>query len=83
MLLVHRELRERRLRSLARHGPYSGAKIGTRVTARVEDPEVKSAFAAHVRERGFGSDEGAFFVFRAELEEDWLRKTLGWTRNHD
>jgi hypothetical protein len=82
ILLVQRELRNRRLGSLMRdHCPGRREGPLKRVTARIDNPALKAAFTEHVQRCGIGSDEGAAILFRVELEERWLMRTLGWQEN--
>ena len=82
VLLVHRELRRRRLKQLRRTvPPYSGVKEGVRVTARIADRNMKDEFAKHLKDVGVGSDEAASILFRAELKDKQGRAELAWDGN--
>lgn len=77
VLLVLRELRCRRLRSLkgVNMTPV-GKRVGTRVTTRAANEQVKIDFVAHASSLGLGSDQAAAILFRAELGERWLEAAL-------
>jgi hypothetical protein len=77
ILLVLRELRTKRLRSLAPHHPERiGKGRGKRITARTARASVKLRFKRHAAECGLGIDEAAGVIFRAELRERWLMGAL-------
>jgi hypothetical protein len=48
------------------------------VTAHFESLQLKAAFATHIRGLGLGSDEAAWLLFRGELLNRWLVRTLRW-----
>jgi hypothetical protein len=83
VLLILRELRERRLSSLkATASPRLKSDEPKRVTAHIKDPLLKKAYEDHVKSCGLGSDEATAVLFRAELRERWLFGNFGWPWNH-
>lgn len=47
-----------------------------RVTTRPKDLRVKELFTAHAAKFGLGSDEAGTLIFREELSEKWLWRTV-------
>lgn len=82
-LVIQRELKTRQLnRSFGpRKSDDNGDPKRRRVTVHVSNPELKLAFASHVRSLGLGSDEAAFALFKSELKEQWLFNTFGFHQN--
>lgn len=75
-LLIVRELRCKRLPTLKER--YAGS-IGTgrkRMTAHQPDGKLKQAFAEHVASVGMDPDPAASILFRAELDERWLERSV-------
>jgi hypothetical protein len=82
VLVIQRELRRPRLRRLKATAPKPLGKVESkRVTVRIIDPSLKRAFADHVKSCGMGSDDAAAALYREELKERCLFKTLGWRKN--
>ena len=76
-ILVLRELNAGRLAELvARGGSKVSKSSRRRVTTRPKDPRVKELFTAHAAGFGLGSDEAGTLIFREELNEQWLWKTV-------
>lgn len=76
-LLVVRELACGRLASLRTAHAGSEPKRGAaRVTVRVSE-EAKSQFRTAAAGAGLGLDDAAAILFRAELEERWLERSVG------
>lgn len=76
-LLIARELRLRRLGELRQR--FSQGMPGlkrSRITAHQADPKTKQAFEALAKEAGISPDLAAAIVFRAELTERWLMKSM-------
>jgi hypothetical protein len=75
-LLIVRELRCKRLSSLK--GSYSDSISGKRerVTAHPADGAIKQAFNEHAASLGMDPDPAASILFRAELKERWLAKSV-------
>jgi hypothetical protein len=73
-LLLVRELRAKRLSTLPAHRPPVPDRM--KVTAHLANADIKSAFAAHARERGQTPCSAAAQLFRAELRERWLEQIL-------
>lgn len=81
-LLVHRELRRPRLKKLKATCPEPfGTGPLKRVTVRIDNPDLKEAFAVHVAGCGMGSDEAAAILFRTEIKEKWVLNSLSWSAN--
>ena len=76
-LLIRRELRRKRLAKLREKHPAFRGLREHRITANQTNPPIKAAFEAHVREIGLGTDAAAGILFRAELRERWLDRTVG------
>lgn len=82
-LIVQRELNVRQLkRSSGKPNPVTRDGNHRRVTIHVRNEAVKSAFTAHVKSLGLGSDEAAGELFRRELEERWLFTAFALPGNH-
>jgi hypothetical protein len=75
-LLVLRELKCGRLGELATSYPKPAGNGRKRVTARPSDPGLKVAFEEHVCQFGLAPDPAAATVFRAELHERWLERSI-------
>lgn len=75
-LLIARELRLRRLDDLKQRFPGGPVRKRSRVTAHQPDAQVKQAFEALARDAGLSPDQAASVVFRAELSEQWLAKSI-------
>ena len=77
-LLVLREMNQRRLASLmARFDAPTPTGKRPRITAHHRDPEQKAAFVSLCDEIGVAPGRAASALFRAELEERWLRSCIG------
>lgn len=77
-LLVLRELSARRLCHLKPdfdEGLPPGKR--NRVTAHHRDPEQKAIFKALCKDADIAPDRAASILFRAELNEHWLRRCVG------
>ncbi|OYW45878.1 MAG: hypothetical protein B7Z08_01385 [Sphingomonadales bacterium 32-68-7] len=76
-LLLARELRLRRLSDLkASYLRSTPLPQRSRITAHQADAAVKAAFEAQAREAGLSPDQAAAIVFRAELGERWLERSI-------
>jgi hypothetical protein len=81
-LLLARELRVRRLGALKdQFPPGPPLKERRRVTAHVPNEAVKRAFEAHAQEVGVSPNQGAAVLFRAELVQRWLERSI--TADHE
>lgn len=82
ILLIVRELRSPRLAGMPRGTaatlPKSRSK---RVTARAINPGLRERFAKRAAALGLGSDEATSIIFRAELAERWLERSLSGKGN--
>lgn len=75
-LLIARELRCKRLPKLKeRYGDPAGANR-KRLTAHQPNGRLKQAFKEHVALLGMDPDPAASIVFRAELNERWLQRSV-------
>ena len=76
-LLIEREIRVVRLAKLAetyrRHLPLSRRR---RITAKPQLDGCKAVFDVHVRKLDLSPDAGAGILFRAELTERWLERSV-------
>lgn len=76
-LLVERELRLHRLEELKpTYFRCTSAKHRSRITAHQADPAFKAAFEARARDADLSPDQAASVLFRAELGERWLEKSV-------
>lgn len=75
-LLIVRELRLNRLGSLScfRHDQPSASCI--KVTAHLSDPAIKDEFSASATRHKLRLGTAAAMIFRAELKERWLERSL-------
>jgi hypothetical protein len=91
-LVVQRELRAPRLKRKSHRRAQQQEQTGPReqtegvvrhrVTVHVGNAALKSAFTAHVKSLGLGSDEAAFMLFKIEVEKRWLFNLFGYDENH-
>jgi hypothetical protein len=78
-LLIARELRLRRLTRLAQAFTQgSPLKKRARITAHQADGRVKEAFEALAHDAGVSPDQAAAVLYRAELTERWLAKSIDY-----
>lgn len=75
-LLIVRELRCRRLRSLKKRYARSIGSDRKRMTAHQPDSKLKRAFTEHAASAGMDPDPAASILFRAELDERWLERAM-------
>jgi hypothetical protein len=75
-LLIVRELRCKRLPRLRTRYEDSPGPDRKRVTAHQTNGRLKSEFNEHVRSFGIDPDPAASILFRAELDERWLEKSV-------
>lgn len=76
-LLLARELTLGRLPELkARDGAGLPLKDRRRITAHAPTVAVKAAFQAHSQKAGLTSNQAAAILFRAELRERWLERSV-------
>jgi hypothetical protein len=79
-LLIHRELKlrrlpsERALQSGSRQSPARGRK---KITARLE-PELGKSFEQHLQQLGLSTSCAASLLVQNELEERWLEAAIEW-----
>ncbi len=76
-LLIVRELRLNRLGFLSRFRHSEPSASCIKVTAHLSDPAIKDAFAASAARHKLRPGTAASIIFRAELEERWLERSLG------
>jgi hypothetical protein len=78
-LLLARELRLRRLPRLVQaYLPGAPLKQRSRITAHQSDGRMKEAFEALAHEAGISPDQAAAVLYRAELTERWLAKSIDY-----
>lgn len=77
-LLIVRELSLKRLSSLKQSFSPGPLKERSRITAHQADPAMKQAFEAHAALAGVSPDQAASLIFRAELAEHWLTKSVAY-----
>ena len=75
-LLIVRELQLNRLDSLSRFRHGQSSASCTKVTAHLSDPAIKDAFTASAARHKLRPGTAAGMIFRAELEERWLERSL-------
>jgi hypothetical protein len=75
-LLIVRELRCKRLPRLKERYEESPGRERKRVTAHQTNGQLKSEFNEHVRALGMDPDPAASILFRAELDERWLERSV-------
>lgn len=75
-LLILREIRCSRLPELKERFPPPPAKGRARISARPTDLTLKAAFEEHVSKLGLDPDPSAGIIFRAELHERWLERSV-------
>ena len=75
-LLIVRELRRKRLPDLQSRYADSPGTNRERVTAHPTDGKLKEAFKRHAASLGMDPDPAASILFRAELEERWLARSV-------
>lgn len=81
-LLVIRAAHSGQLASMVGRFPASEPKAGnSRVTTRLSNQDTKQNFLEAASAVGLGSDDAAAIIFRAELDEHWLEKSLAEPRN--
>ena len=77
ILLIVRELRSSRLDRMPRSSATALPKRKSkRVTARAINSQVRDRFAKRAASLGLGTDEATAMIFRAELAERWLERSL-------
>jgi hypothetical protein len=76
-LLLARELKARRLSTM--QVETASGQHRMKVTAHLANPEIKVAFAQHSRALNITPTAGATALFRAELSERWLEKSIDST----
>lgn len=76
-LLLVRELRLQRLHNLkSKYLSRAPSDSRQRVTAHQPNAELKTAFEARSIEEGLKPDQAASILYRAELDERWLEKSI-------
>jgi hypothetical protein len=76
-LIIQHELCSPRLGALKDRYRHKVGKEGERVTARFADRTIKDRFIAHIKALGLPSGEAVGILFRAEPDEQWLRRAVG------
>ena len=75
-LLIHRELQLGRLAGLRQHQHSEPRARCTKVTAHLADSAIKLAFNAAAQQVGLVPGAAASILFRAELSERWLARSI-------
>lgn len=76
-LLLVREIQIKRLKDLKdKYLAGAPSESRARVTAHQPDEVMKIAFEARCSEEGLKPDQAASIVYRAELDERWLERSI-------
>ncbi len=75
-LIVQRELCSPRLNGLKEKYHKKVGKEGERVTAWFADRTIKDRLLEHIEACGLRSDDAVGILFRAEPQEQWLRRAI-------